>query len=58
MDLNELEDMGFMDGSADATNDVGMYQSYGLSLDDEDALSDEEKEAYEEGYLSGYQANE
>lgn len=25
---------------------------------DEDELSDEEKEAYEEGYFSGYQLNE
>ena len=57
MDLDEITDAGFLDGEADALNDAGMYQSYGLSVDEEE-LSDEEKEAYEEGYFSGYQLNE
>lgn len=57
MDEYELEDAGFLDGSADATYGNGMYGSFGMSID-EDELTDEEREIYERGYIDGYQANE
>ena len=53
----EAEEAGFLDGGTDARFGSGMYQSYGMTMD-EDEMSEEEKQAYEEGYLSGYQMGE
>lgn len=52
-DLSGIEEAGMMDGSFDSDNNMSLYSSYGASID-EDELSDEEKEAYENGYFSGY----
>ena len=55
-DLSDIEEAGMMDGSFDSDNNMPLYGSYGASID-EDELSDEEKEAYENGYFSGYNEN-
>lgn len=54
-DLNELEDLGMMDGQQDAVSGT-FYAGYGLSVDDLDSLSAEEKDAYEMGYHTGFGA--
>ena len=55
-DLSDIEEAGIMDGSFDSDNNMSLYSSYGASID-EDELSDEEREAYENGYFSGYDEN-
>ena len=50
--LMELELQGAMDGEIDADAEDRLFASYGMSVDDLDDLSDEEKEAYEDGYMS------
>ena len=54
-DLGDLEDLGVMDGQQDAISG-SYYTGFGMSVDDFDALSDEEKNAYESGYLDGFNA--
>lgn len=56
MDLSDIEEAGMMDGAFDSGNNMPLYGSYGASID-EDELFDEEKEAYENGYFSGYNEN-
>ena len=55
MSVLEAEQAGFYDGANDAACDAGMYQGFGMSVD-EDTLSEEAREAYESGYLDGYQS--
>ena len=50
--LTELELQGAMDGELDADAEERLFASYGMSVDDLEDLSDEEKEAYEDGYMS------
>lgn len=54
-DLSELEELGTMDGQQDAISG-SFYTSHGMSVDDLDDLSDEEREAYETGYHTGFGA--
>lgn len=54
-DLGDLEDLGVMDGQQDAIA-KSYYMGFGVSVDDFDSLSDEEKGAYEMGYMTGYNA--
>ena len=53
-DLAEIESAGFDDGYSDGIYDVGMFQGSGMSVD-LDELDDEAREAYEAGYMDGYQ---
>jgi len=54
--LRELEELGSMDGQQDGISG-SFYTGYGMSVEDYDALSDEEKNAYESGYCSGFDAS-
>ncbi|MBQ3440967.1 hypothetical protein IJG27_01480 [Candidatus Saccharibacteria bacterium] len=54
-DLGDLEDLGVMDGQQDAIA-KSYYTGFGVSVDDFDSLSEEEKGAYEMGYMTGYNA--
>ena len=54
-DLGDLEDLGVMDGQQDAISG-SCYTGFGMSVDDFDSLSDEERDAYESGYLDGFNA--
>lgn len=54
-DLSELEELGSLDGQQDAISGT-FYTGYGLSVDDLDSLSDEERDAYEAGYHTGFNA--
>ena len=54
-DLTDLEDMGVTDGQQDAISGA-YYTGFGMSVDDFDSLSDEERNAYESGYLDGFNA--
>ena len=56
-DTNSASSAGFDDGYMDASNNASMYQGYGLSVN-EDEMTDEERAAYEEGYMDGYQMGE
>ena len=56
-DLAKIESAGFDDGYGDGTYDAGMFQGSGMSVDLDD-LSDEEREAYEAGYMDGYEMGE
>ena len=54
-DLMELEELGVMDGQQDAISGV-FYTGFGMSVEDLDSLSDEERDAYETGYHTGFGA--
>ena len=54
--LRELEELGSMDGQQDGISG-SFYTGYGMSVEDFDTLSDEEKNAYESGYYSGFDAS-
>ena len=54
-DLDELEELGVMDGEQDAITGT-FYTGFGMSVEDLDSLSDEERDAYEAGYHTGYGA--
>ena len=54
-DLTELEELGVMDGQQDAISG-SFYTGFGMSVDDLDSLSDEERDAYEMGYHTGFGA--
>ena len=54
-DLGDLEDLGITDGQQDAISGA-YYTGFGMSVDDFDSLSDEEKNAYEAGYMNGFNA--
>ena len=54
-DLNELEELGVMDGQQDAISG-SFYTGFGMSVEDSDSLSDEERDAYETGYHTGFGA--
>lgn len=54
-DLGDLEDLGVMDGQQDAIAG-NYYLGFGVSVDDFDSLSEEEKGAYEMGYMTGFNA--
>lgn len=54
-DLDELEELGVMDGQQDAISGV-FYTGFGMSVEDLDSLSDEERDAYEAGYHTGFGA--
>lgn len=53
--LSRLEELGLMDGQQDAISG-SFYTGYGLSVDDFENLSDEERDAYEMGYHTGFGA--
>jgi hypothetical protein len=57
MDLGDLEDLGVMDGQQDAISG-SYYLGFGVSVDDFDSLSEEEKGAYEMGYMTGFNAGD
>ena len=54
-DLNELEELGVMDGEQDAISG-SYYTGYGMSVEDLSELSDEERDAYEMGYHTWFGA--
>lgn len=54
--LRELEELGSMDGQQDGISG-SFYTGYGMSVEDLDDLSDEEKNAYESGYYTGFDAS-
>lgn len=54
--LMELENLGFMDGQQDGISS-SFYMGYGVSVEDLDSLSDEEKNAYETGYYNGFDSS-
>lgn len=54
--LMELEELGSMDGQQDGISG-SFYTGYGMSVEDLDDLSDEEKNAYESGYYTGFDAS-
>lgn len=57
MDVLDAEIQGSLDGESDATLKMGRYTSYGMGLvdfGDEDDLADEARDAYAQGYESGY----
>ena len=54
-DLGDLEDLGVTDGQQDAISG-SYYTGFGMSVDNFDELSDEEKNAYEAGYMNGFNA--
>lgn len=53
--LSRLEELGLIDGQQDAISG-SFYTGYGLSVDDFENLSDEERDAYEMGYHTGFGA--
>ncbi|MDO5480410.1 MAG: hypothetical protein Q4F58_01940 [Candidatus Saccharibacteria bacterium] len=53
--LDELEELGVMDGQQDAISG-SFYTGFGVSVEDLDSLSDEERDAYEMGYHTGFGA--
>lgn len=55
MDLMDLEELGAMDGQQDAISG-SWYTGYGMSVDNIDELTDEEQNAYETGYMNGFNA--
>ena len=48
----ELEERGTLDGETDANLGLADYTGFGASVD-LDKLSDEQRDIYEQGYLSG-----
>ena len=54
--LHELEELGSLDGQQDGISG-SWYTGYGMSVEDLDGLSDEEKDAYESGYSMGFGAS-
>lgn len=54
--LRELEELGSLDGQQDGISG-SWYTGYGMSVEDLDDLSDEEKDAYESGYSAGFGAS-
>ena len=52
-DLAEIEAAGFDDGYGDGIYDDGLFQGHGMSVD-YDELDEEAREAYEMGYMNGY----
>lgn len=54
LNLSELEELGVMDGQQDAFSG-SFYTGYGMSVDDLDDLTDEERDAYEAGYYAGFE---
>ncbi len=54
--LLELESLGSMDGQQDGISG-SWYTGYGMSVEDLDDLSEEEKDAYESGYMTGFGAS-
>ena len=52
--IMDAEQKGYLDGESAADLGQGRYVGFGASLDDENKLSEEEREAYEQGYEDGY----
>lgn len=48
----DIEELGIEDGTFDRDNDMPYMGSYGSSID-LDELTDEQRDAYEQGYYSG-----
>ena len=48
----DIEELGIEDGNYDKDNDMPYQASYGSSVD-LDELTDEQREAYEQGYMTG-----
>ena len=52
LSTDDLEQLGVDDGTFDRDNDMSYMGSYGSSVD-LDSLTDEQREAYEDGYMTG-----
>ena len=52
LDNTDIEQLGIEDGTFDRDNNMSYMGSYGSSVDYEN-LTDEQKEAYEDGYITG-----
>lgn len=56
-DLAAIEAAGFDDGYGDGIYDAGLFQGHGMSVD-VDELDEEAREAYEMGYMNGFDMGE
>lgn len=52
LEESDIEQLGIEDGTFDRDNNMSYMGSYGSSVDYEN-LTDEQKEAYEDGYMTG-----